>query len=478
MNVLANLEPKDVFKYFEELSQIPRGSGNEQEVSDYLVKFAKDLGLEVAQDEALNVIIKKNAAKGMENAPGIILQGHMDMVNEKNTDVVHNFLKDPLKLYIEGDYIRAKGTTLGGDNGIAVALSMAILAGDYKHPPLAVLITTDEEAGMSGAKAVDFACLDGYNYLINLDSGDDRTFTVSCAGGIRHAIEFNLDFTDTPKDYTSYKLQVRGLFGGHSGEDIGKNLANSNRLMARLLWDLKDRILLSHLSGGAKNNAIPREADAIISFAGADKEKVMDSFKRMEAVFKKEFAETEPNLTLVIEETDFASSSFTGCITKKILQGLILIPLGLNSTNKKGENISSNNIGVVTTSDNKVVLDCLSRANILSKRDFYQEQLKTLAELLDAEYKAHNTYSGWESKTDSSLKNACTEVYENLFGETPDTISIHGGVECGIFAEKNPNLDMISYGPDMYHLHTPEEKLNIPSTGKVYKFLIALLESL
>ena len=300
-NVLNGLQPELVFKYFEEISQIPRGSGNEKAISDYLKKFGEDLGLETIQDDTLNIIIRKPATKGYENCPGVILQGHMDMVCEKNKDTDHNFVTDPIKLRVEDDMIYATGTTLGADNGIAVAMGMAVLASNnLEHPAIEVLITTDEEAGMSGAMALDGSLLKG-QYIINLDSEEEGYLLVSCAGGVTALSELNAEYTNVDSNKQALLVEIKGLLGGHSGMDIIKQRANSNRLMGRLLNLLCIDYDLSKIQGGSKNNAIPRECEAIIVVDKNDVEKTKNCINEIMNTFKHEFSTSDPGINIELK---------------------------------------------------------------------------------------------------------------------------------------------------------------------------------
>ena len=477
---IKNLDKNKVFQYFEEISQIPRGSKNEKQISDFLVNFAKERNLNVVQDKAYNVIIKKPGTSGLENAPGVILQGHMDMVNEKNDDHTHDFLKDPLDLYIDGDFLKARGTTLGADNGVAVAMCMAILDGNYTHPPLAMLITTDEEAGMSGAKAVDPSLFQGYTSLINLDSGEEGEFTVSCAGGLRHSIEYNFKYTKVPAGYKGYALKVKGLQGGHSGGDIHLGLANSNRLMGRLLYAVlkQGSSVLCDISGGLKVNAIPREAQALIAIDPGFKDTFLKTVNDMETSFKGEYRETEPDLTIEINEVEAPAQAISGHKAWGIISVLTLAPLGVSMANKKGETLVSNSIGVVTSAPEKVTIEFLSRSAIYSQLKFMEEQISNLANIANAQYIYNSGHAGWEYRENSPIRDKCVAVYKEMYGKAPEITSTHGGLECGILSDIMPNMDMISMGPNNYHLHTPKEQLSISSTIRVYEYLTTLLSKL
>lgn len=483
MTILKGLEPYNVFKYFEEISQIPRGSGDEKAISDYLVNFAKERNLEVIQDKAYNVIIKKPATPGYENFDGIIIQGHMDMVNEKNSDVNHDFLNDPIKLIVDGDIIRADGTTLGADNGIAVAMGLALLDSDqYKHPNICFVITSEEETGMDGAFALDGNLIKGYKYFLNIDSDKEGMFIVSCAGGVRQVLEVPTDFMDTPANYNSYAIKVRGLNGGHSGIEISKELANSNRLMGRILNKIFEKydISLSTISGGLKDNAIPREADAIINVDANDANNVKILVQKLEEELKSEFRATEPNLALYMEEVTKEEKSFTNEVSKKIITAILLIPNGVQamSVDIQGLVQTSNNLGVIVTEKDKVVLTSASRSSVLSSKHFLQDQIRLIAELIGAKYLEYGNYPGWAYEPKSKLRDTCVEIYSKMYNTKAEVEAIHAGLECGLFSEKVPGLDIISFGPNITAQHTPEEKLSISSTERVWNFLVNVLENL
>lgn len=456
MKVLQNLEPKAVFEYFEEISNIPRGSGNEKEISDYLLNFGKSLGLESIQDKALNVIIKKPGTKGYENAPTVIIQGHMDMVCEKNNSVEHDFEKDPLKLRIVDDYIYATDTTLGADNGIAVAYAMAILASnDIPHPPIEVLITTDEETGMSGAMAIDKENIDG-KILINLDNEEEGYLLISCAGGVRSTGTINIEKQDI-KDKALIKINISGLKGGHSGMDIIKERGNSNKILGRVLKGLSREVKFNiiSLNGGSKNNAIPREAEAIISTSINDEETVMNVIKNWNDIIASELRAQDPGVKI---EGSIASENlekeFTDESTSKVLDLLYLYPNGINSKSVDIDGLveSSTNLGVLTTNDTTVEFDSAIRSSVPSLKEEIVLRSKTIVELLGGEFTTTSDYPAWQYNPDSQIREICQRVHKELYGKEAEIVAIHAGVECGLFNEKLGNLDMISFGPNLYEI--------------------------
>lgn len=481
-NVLKDLEPKKVFQYFEELTRIPRGSGNEKEVSDYLVKFAKERKLEVIQEECLNVIIKKPGTKGYENAPTVILQGHMDIVCEKLSTVEHDFEKDPIPLVVDGDYVKTKGTTLGADNGIAVAMSMALLdSEDISHPPLEVFITVDEETGMVGALNVNPENLSG-KILINLDSEEEGTFLTSCAGGIDSIIDLPIKWIEALDNYNGYKIKISGLFGGHSGAEIDKGRANANKLMGRLLNTLGKNVnfYLSSLRGGAKVNAIPRDAEAIVLVKSEDISKFENIIKENRIIFRNEFKTADPNIEVEFESIEKPKKVFSKETTDKAIKLLMLIPNGVNSMSADIEGLveSSSNLGVVTTDDENVVFYTSIRSSVKSIRYVIEDRIQIIADILDVTNKFEAEYPEWEYNPNSKIREICEEAYEKLYGKKPKVTAIHAGLECGVFKERLGDLDMISLGPDMKDVHTPEEALSISSTKRTYELLIEILKNI
>ena len=479
MRVLQDLEPKLVFDFFEKISDIPRGSGNEKAISDYLLNFGKELGLEAIQDEALNIIIKKPASKGYENAPTVIIQGHMDMVCEKNNGTEHDFEKDPLKLRVIDDYVYATDTTLGADNGIAVAYAMALLADDsIKHPALEVLITTDEETGMSGAMAVSKEHLAG-KLLINLDNEEEGELLVSCAGGVRTKSAVKIEWQDKA-DKATMAINISGLKGGHSGMDIIKERGNSNKLLGRILKALSNELELNivKVNGGSKNNAIPREAEAIISLDKENVEKATLIVNECYVMFANELKAQDSGLEVSVKEVVDNSKEFNRATTDKVIDLLYLYPNGVNtrSTEIDGLVESSTNLGVLTTCDSYVEFDSAVRSSVPSLKKEIELRIKTITEILGAEFSSKSDYPGWEYDPNSKMREICQKVYKDMTGKEAKIVAIHAGVECGLFNEKLGNLDMISFGPNLYDVHTPQEHMSITSVKNTWDYLLKVLE--
>ena len=478
-NVLKDLNPSLVFKYFEEISQIPRGSGNEKEISNFLYKFAKDLGLEVIQDEHLNILIRKPATEGYENCPGVILQGHMDMVCEKNKDSDHDFEKDPIDLRIIDDMIYANGTTLGADNGIAVAMGLAVLASnDLAHPSLEVLITSNEEAGMTGANGLDGGILKG-KYIINLDSEEEGYLLVSCAGGNRAYVTLPLTYKSVDENKQALLVEVKGLLGGHSGMDIVKQRANSNVVMGRILNLLDIDYDLVEVNGGSKNNAIPRECEAKVVVDKNQVDALKVSVSRIEEILKHEFSTTDPGLKVIVEETTADKALADDCKSKALLL-LNLIPNGIQTQSMDIEGLveSSTNLGVVKTSEDKMSFESAVRSSVATLRENINNKTKLLADSVGANFENTDGYPAWEYVKNSKLEHICVDVYEKLTGKKPIITAIHAGLECGLLLDKMNGAEAISMGPDMFEVHTPNEHLSIPSVKNVYEFLLEVLASM
>ena len=483
--VTTGLEPQSVLEYFEQLCQIPHGSHNEEEISNFLCDFGKKLGLETIQDDVKNVIIKKAATAGYENSKTIILQGHMDMVCEKNSDTVHDFLVDPLKLYLDGDLLKAKGTTLGADNGIAVAYTMAILASDtIEHPPIEVVITVEEETGMGGVIGFDKKNVSG-KILINIDSEEEGIFFTSCSGGIRSNI-----LIDTKREESNkldvYKIKIKGLKGGHSGLDIHLGRGNALKLLGRLISDLKAiDYKMFEISGGSKPNAIPREAEVIIGIKSDNLEELNKIVKNAEKVLNNELPNTDSLVFEVIKSESNVKAYTTEC-RDKIIDTLILIPCGIQTMSFDMENLveSSLNIGVLTEKNNVLKFETTIRSSVRSRKYEILETVKTLAKLLGAKTEEISDYPEWAFNPNSKIQGLFENVYKETTGKVAEISAVHAGLECGFFAEKltdvgdGSDLDMISLGPDMANVHTPFEQLSVSSVKNTWLLLKNILKAL
>ena len=484
MKKIENVKFDRIFYHFEQISKIPRGSGNEKAISDYLLDFGKSLGLECIQDAALNIIIKKPASIGYENAPAVIIQGHMDMVCEKNSDKEHDFEKDPINLVVKGDYIYADRTTLGADDGIAVAYAMTLLEDNaIEHPAIEVLLTTDEEAGMSGAMALQPHYING-KIVLNLDSEEEGKLLVSCAGGIRTKSILPIEWIDKKNDTIAYNIVIRGLKGGHSGMEIHLGRGNSNKLMGRLLKNIDKELdfNLVSLNGGSKNNAIPRESSSIITISQKDERKLLDIKRRVCEELKNEFSKKDPNLRVhLLEVEESVDRVFSDDSTKKAVNLLYMYPNGVNtvSSDIQGLTESSTNLGVVTTLENSIEYDSTVRSSVSSLKDEIVTRSKCINEILGGKLVTESSYPEWPYKTDSKIREVCKDVYERMYEKTPEIVAIHAGVECGLFKEKLGNdVDMISFGPDIIDIHTPNEHISISSVERCYEYLLEVLKEI
>ena len=479
MRALENCEPKRVFYYFEELCKIPHGSGNTKQISDYLVSFAKEHGLEYVQDEMNNVVIYKPATKGYEDAPAVILQGHMDMVCEKRPDVEHDFTKDPLNISVQDGYVTANGTTLGGDDGIAVAYGLALLESeDIAHPALEVLITVDEEIGLLGAEGIDCSVLKGKR-LINLDSEAEGSLWISCAGGLSGISTIPVQRVEAEGQKAAVK--ITGLMGGHSGAEIDKKRANANVLMGRFLYSLQKETAyeIISLAGGQKDNAITREADAELLVE--DINAVKACAEKLQKGFREEYAGTDEKITVEITDLGAASAKVLHPTSReKVLFFLMEVPFGIQKMSGSIDGLveTSTNIGIVKLGEDEFLGSSSVRSSVEAAGAALSDKICYLTEFLGGEYTVQGAYPAWEYRKDSPLRDRMVEVYEEMYGEKPNVVAIHAGLECGLFYKKIEGLDCVSLGPNMKDIHTSEEMLDIASTERVWKYLVKVLEYL
>lgn len=480
MRVLEGLEPQKVFYYFEEICNIPHGSGNVTEISDYLKRFAEERNLEVFQDEIKNIIIIKEASAGYEQEPPVILQGHMDMVAVHKPELAIDMTKDPLQLKVDGDKVYAEGTSLGGDDGIAVAYALAILDdNNLKHPRLEVVITVDEETGMEGARRIDLSMLKG-NRLLNLDSEEEGIFLTSCAGGARVDCKLQPEFTEMTG--LKYELVLGGLQGGHSGVEIHKERGNANKLAARLLWHLyleEVNIGLLSAEGGLADNAIPRETKVFVLVDEAQKE----TFEKMVNVFEqeieRELATKDPAFHIkrkvydVVTEKAISGNAFA--VTAAFLNSL---PNGVQAMSADIEGLveTSLNLGILKVNEEGVEASFSVRSSVESSKEALIEKLMSVVVLAGGETTVDGNYPGWSYRVNSPLREKMIDLYKEMYGEEPKVEAIHAGLECGLLASKITDLDCVSFGPNMSNIHTTEETLSISSTLRVWKYLVALLE--
>ena len=480
MRVLDNLVPAKVFYYFEELCNIPHGSTNTKAISDYCVNFAKERGLAYHQDAENNIIILKNGSKGYEDSKPVIIQGHLDMVCEKEADCTIDFEKDGLSLAIDGDYIYAEGTTLGGDDGIAVAMALAILDDDtLEHPPIEAVFTVDEELGMEGAEAIDLSVLKGKK-LINLDSEEEKTLTVGCAGGVRYQ-----GLIPVEKETASgevIKITIQGLLGGHSGEEIHRQRGNANKMMARLLYHIagEKNYRLSEIYGGSKDNVIAMEAHASILVEPEDCEEILAMIRDMESIWNAEFMGEEPGLTVKTETEKVENIVvFSKDTTQKVVGYLTACPNGLKEYSRKvaGATETSLNLGVVSMKENGVEAAFLIRSAVDSRNQQVLEEVEAVTKAFGGSGSLSSEYQAWQYKPQSELRPVMVEAYKEVYGKEPEICIIHGGLECGIFLGKRPDLDCVSCGPDVLDIHSYNERLDIASTQRSWEFLKLVLKN-
>lgn len=479
---ILNLEPKALWKNFYSLTQIPRPSKKEAQVIAFMKKFGEDLGLETLVDEAGNVIIKKPATEGMEDRKGIILQGHLDMVPQKNADTDHDFEKDPIDAYVDGEWVTAKGTTLGADNGMGVAASMAVLeATDLQHGPIEALFTIDEETGMTGAEHLQPGLLDG-DILLNLDSEDEGELYIGCAGGVDTTALMDYTEEETPGNMTAFNISVKGLKGGHSGLDINLGRGNANKIMNALLMTAAEKygLRLSELQGGSLRNAIPRESFATVVVPSDNVEEFKKFVEEFTAIAKDEFKEADPGLEIIVEQSSDAPAKVMDADAQsKLFKAVAEAPNGVIAMSESIEGIveTSTNLAIVDVKDGKVSVASLQRSLVNSDRDKIGEQMKKV--FLDNGFKATNegAYPGWKPNPDSVILNEMKEIYNNKFGKVPEVKVIHAGLECGLLGSTYTNWDMISFGPTIRSPHSPDEKVNIATVQKFWDFLVETLKN-
>ena len=481
MSKLEKLEPKQVFRYFEDLCAIPHGSGNTKGVSDYCMAFAKEHGLTAWQDEAFNVVIVKEASEGYENAPTVILQGHLDMVCEKETGNPTDFLRDGLELLVEGDLLSANGTTLGGDDGIAVAMALAVLDdASLAHPRLECVFTTDEEIGLLGANAMDMSRLSGKR-LINIDSEEEGILTVSCAGGMRSKCILPVEYEET--EGICVRIAVEGLLGGHSGIEIHKEHGNANMLMGRLLCALFEDLdlRLGALEGGLMDNAIPRRTEAEIYVKEEEEGLLTELLAKWDAIYKAEYASSDPGVTVSWEKKGQRKGSvLKRGSASKLLYMLHMVPNGVQrySTEIPGLVQTSLNLGTLKLMEEEAHVVFSVRSSVETEKAALGNKLCHCVEFLGGSYEETGSYPGWEYKKDSALRETMVEVFKRLYQKELKVEAIHAGLECGIFSGKIEGLDCVSIGPNMYDVHTPKEHISISSVKRVYEFLLEVLKEL
>jgi dipeptidase D len=482
MSVIDNLKPKLVWKHFDEIRRIPRCSKQEEKIREYVIDFAKKQNLKSKTDKIGNVVIIKPASSGLENKPIVILQGHMDMVCEKNSDVEFDFSKDPINLKLKGDILTADGTTLGADNGIGLAMSLAILEDDtLKLGPIEALFTVDEETGLTGAFAMESDMLSG-KILLNLDSEDFGVITVGCAGGGDSKIMVPFETQQANEDMESISIKISGLRGGHSGVDIHEQRGNAVKLLSRMLWKVSNDydFLIAELNGGDKHNAIPREAYAKVIVKKADKNKFIDVLKKEEEDILEEIKPIDPNFSVDIEDISKLSSTLTKDSQNKILNLLHGLPHGIEKMSYDIPDLveTSTNLASIKFNEKNALIHLSTRSSINSSLQDLRNRIHAIAYLSDAKVTEDEPYPGWKPDLDSKILKLSKEIFKDMYGKEPKVEAIHAGLECGIIGEKFPGMDMISIGPTIKYPHSPEEQVHVSTVEKIYQYVLKILENL
>ena len=483
---MLDIEPRRVFYYFEEISKIPRGSYHEKAISDYLVSYAKEHDFTYFQDELYNVVMQVPGSKGRESEEPIIMQGHMDMVCEVRPGADKDMEKEGLELYVEGDYVHAKDTTLGGDDGIAVAYMLAIADDEsVSHPPLEFIITVSEEVGMEGANAIDLSMLKGHK-MLNLDSEDEGIFLSSCAGGVSAHVTIPVDRQDitkvleceNDKDYNLYKITVSGLKGGHSGTEIDKGRANANKVLGRVISELlaEVKIALAEMSGGKKDNAIPIQAEAVI---GTDKD-ISNMIDEINVVLKNEYSSSDSDINVSLEvidkKTDIKAISSESL--ERVITYLMCVPNAIQNMSMSVPGLveTSLNLGILELRENQLFTQHAVRSSVTTRKEYVSKRLETLANVLGGEAVFKGSYPAWEYRENSEVRDKVISLYEKMYGEKPVVEGIHAGLECGLLSSKIPDLDCVAMGPNILDIHTYNERLSISSTKRVYEFIVEFLK--
>jgi dipeptidase D len=480
---VRNLEPKELWNKFADLNAVPRPSKKEERVIAFMKNFGESLGLETFEDDIRNVIIRKPATAGMENRKAIVMQGHLDMVHQKNGDTVFDFDTQGIDMYVDGDWVRARGTTLGADNGLGVAAIMAVLESKtIAHPAIEALFTIDEETGMTGALNLKGGILQG-EILLNLDTEEDDEIDIGCAGGIDVTATAEYDQEDTPEGSVGYKITVKGLNGGHSGMDIHKGLGNANKIMNRLLFDGFDNfgLQIAAIHGGSLRNAIPRESVAQVAIAAVYDEAFVYDMQQIVNDIKTELITTEPNLVVVFEKLDVAPAKVMPSVAQfYFVRAMYAAHNGVYSMSADFDNLveTSNNVAKVVLADGNLTVQCLTRSSVETAKFDLANSLRSAFELMGCEVEFSGSYPGWTPNSKSEILDVLVPIYEKQTGEKPSVVACHAGLECGILGTNYPDMDMISFGPTIRGAHSPDERASISSSQKFWKFLVEILETI
>ncbi|KYN84808.1 aminoacyl-histidine dipeptidase [Vibrio cidicii] len=479
---ISSLSPTPLWQFFDKICSIPHPSKHEEALAQYIVTWATEQGLEVRRDPTGNVFIKKPATAGMENKKGVVLQAHIDMVPQKNEDTDHDFTRDPIQPYIDGEWVTAKGTTLGADNGIGMASCLAVLASsEIKHGPIEVLLTIDEEAGMTGAFGLEAGWLEG-EILLNTDSEQEGEVYMGCAGGINAELLFDIQREALPQGYVARQLILKGLKGGHSGCDIHTGRGNANKLMARFLAGHANELdmRLIEFRGGSLRNAIPREAFVTVALPEENLSKLAELFEFYTELLKSELGKVETNLVTFNQEASSDAQVLVMADQQRLIAALNACPNGVMRMSDEIEGVveTSLNVGVIKTDENEVSVLCLVRSLIDSGRTQVESMLKSVAELAGARIELSGAYPGWKPDADSEIMAIFRDMYQGIYGHKPNIMVIHAGLECGLFKKPYPHMDMVSFGPTIKFPHSPDEKVKIDTVQLYWDQMVALLEAI
>ncbi|PXX97994.1 cytosol nonspecific dipeptidase [Marinifilum breve] len=482
-NILNKLEPKEVWKHFEDICQVPRPSKKEEQIIEFLIEFGKNNKLETKRDEIGNVLIKKPATPGKENLKTVVLQSHMDMVCEKNNDTIHNFDTDPITPWIDNGWVKAKGTTLGADDGIGMAAEMALLtSNDIEHGPIECLFTVDEETGLSGAFALQPGFFDG-KILLNLDSEDEGEIFIGCAGGIDTLANMEYQKEEVPNGHFAIRIDVKGLLGGHSGDEINKGRGNSNKILNRFLWQInkKYHIRINEFNGGNLRNAIPREAYAIITIPSEFKENVRADLNIYAAEMEHVWEIYEPKLKITLESVEKPDFVIDVNTSNNLMDAIYACPHGVFAMSSRMPGMvetSTNLASIKFSNENKIQITTSQRSDVDSEKYNIAQMVGSSLTLAGAQIEHTDGYPGWAPNPNSEILTVAVDSYKKLFGKEPIVRSIHAGLECGLFLEKYPEMDMISFGPTLRDVHSPDEKINIETVEKFWLHLVDIIQNM
>lgn len=482
MSEISHLSPQPVWQFFDKICSIPHPSKHEEQLAQYIIQWATGEGLEVERDKVGNALIRKPASAGMENRKGVVLQAHIDMVPQKNEETDHDFTRDPIRPYIDGEWVTAEGTTLGSDNGMGMAACLAVLADkSIEHGPLEVLLTIDEEAGMTGAFGLQADWLQG-DILLNTDSEQEGEVYMGCAGGVDASMTFNIERETLAGDYVARRLQIKGLKGGHSGCDIHTGRANANKLLGRFLAAHSDDLGLRLLSlkGGTLRNAIPREAAADIALSSQQTEKLIACFEQFQQTLKAELGSIEDSIELTVVDSEAALNALSLSDQARVIATVNACPNGVIRMSDDIEGVveTSLNMGVISTDVEQVTVLCLIRSLTDSGRQSVESMLASLAELAGAASQFSGAYPGWKPDADSQVMKIFRQTYQDIYGRVPNIMVIHAGLECGLFKEPYPEMDMISFGPTIKFPHSPDEKVEIKTVALFWEQMLAMLKAI